>query len=228
MHTSIRDVAVIVPAAGLGTRLGPGAPKALRDVGGTSLLVHAVQRIAQAPSVACVVVAAPVGMVEVVAGALRSVPMVALAIVEGGDTRQGSVAAALGALPDGPPIVLVHDAARAFAPADLIERVAAAVRAGHDAVIPVLPVVDTVKQVDADGYVTATPPRALLRAVQTPQGFHRPVLERAHAAADGEATDDAALVERLGLRVFCVPGSEAAIKITTPADLRAAELLAAR
>ncbi len=221
-----RDVAVLVPAAGLGTRLGPGAPKALREVGGVSLLVHALDRVLRAPSVACVVVAAPVGMVDLVAEALRRLPAVPLAVVEGGDTRQESVAAALGAVPDGPTIILVHDAARAFAPPELVERVAAAVRAGHDAVIPVLPVVDTIKQVDADGYVTATPPRADLRAVQTPQGFRRSVLERAHAAADGDATDDAALVERLGARVFCVAGAESALKITRPADLAAAERLA--
>jgi 2-C-methyl-D-erythritol 4-phosphate cytidylyltransferase len=86
--------------------------------------------------------------------------------------------------------------------------------------------VDTVKQVDADGYVTGTPDRASLRAVQTPQGFSREVLEQAHAAGSGDASDDAVLVERLGVRVLCVPGEQAALKITRPSDLTAAEALA--
>jgi 2-C-methyl-D-erythritol 4-phosphate cytidylyltransferase len=149
-----------------------------------------------------------------------------LVVVEGGATRQQSVAAALAAVPTEFGIILVHDAARAFAPAELVERVAAAVRSGHEAVIPVLPVVDTIKQVDADGFVVGTPSRSSLRAVQTPQGFRRDALERAHANAADPATDDAALVERIGVRVFCVPGSEAALKITRPADLVAAQTLA--
>jgi 2-C-methyl-D-erythritol 4-phosphate cytidylyltransferase len=94
-------------------------------------------------------------------------------------------------------------------------------------VIPVLPVVDTIKQVDASGFVIATPERSGLRAVQTPQGFRRALLEQAHALGSemGQVTDDAAMVERLGVRVFCVPGSEAALKITRPADLATAERL---
>jgi 2-C-methyl-D-erythritol 4-phosphate cytidylyltransferase len=147
-------------------------------------------------------------------------------VVEGAQTRQGSVRAALAAAPAAYQVILVHDAARAFAPPDLIERVAAAVRDGHDAVIPVLPVVDTVKQVDDSDHVVGTVDRALLRAVQTPQGFRRTTLQAAHeAAVDGDVTDDAGLVERIGVRVFCVPGSVDALKITRPADLAFAEAL---
>lgn len=231
-HDRVRgDVAVLVPAAGLGVRLGPGAPKALRKVAGASLLSHAVGRLAGAPSVGCLVIAAPPGHSALVAADLPEAPAVRLLVVEGGATRQASVAAALAAVPDDFPIILVHDAARAFVPSELVERVAAAVRSGQDAVVPVLPVVDTIKQVDADGYVTGTPSRASLRAVQTPQGFRRVVLEQAHAVVEAgirdAATDDAGLVERLGVRVWCVPGSEAALKITRPDDLRTAELLAA-
>jgi 2-C-methyl-D-erythritol 4-phosphate cytidylyltransferase len=226
-HLVRGDVAVLVPAAGLGTRLGPGSPKALRELGGASLLVHAVRRVGQARSVGCLVVAAPPGMATAVRSALiAEIPApVELVVVDGGATRQESVAAALLATPDEYRIVLVHDAARAFAPPDLVERVAAAVRDGHDAVIPVLPVVDTIKQVDAAGYVAATPDRAALRAVQTPQGFRRSVLEQAHREASDDLTDDAGLAERIGVPVFCVPGADAAMKITRPADLAAAELL---
>jgi 2-C-methyl-D-erythritol 4-phosphate cytidylyltransferase len=212
------DVAVLVVAAGLGVRLGPGGPKALRSVAGQPLLVHAVRRVLAAPSVARVIVAAPPGGVGRLLG-----PEVT--VVEGGATRQASVAAALAAVPDGLDIVLVHDAARALAPTELVEAVAAAVRGGHDAVIPVLPVVDTVKEVAASGAVVGTVDRSVLRTVQTPQGFRRSVLVAAHAAAADEHTDDAGMVEKLGLPVHTVPGHEAAFKITKPLDLVLAEAL---
>ncbi|HET9516282.1 MAG TPA: 2-C-methyl-D-erythritol 4-phosphate cytidylyltransferase [Actinoplanes sp.] len=217
------DVAVLVPAAGAGVRLGPGAPKALRLLAGEPLLVHAVRRIAAAPCVRLIVVAAPADDVEAVRALLA--PVAPVVVVAGGAQRQQSVAAALDAVPDEILIVLVHDAARALTPPSLVEDVAAAVRGGSPAVIPVLPVVDTVKQVDADGLVRGTVDRSELRAVQTPQGFRREVLVAAHETATDPLTDDAALVEQAGVRVACVPGSEHAMKITRPLDLVLAEAL---
>ncbi|WBB82502.1 2-C-methyl-D-erythritol 4-phosphate cytidylyltransferase [Micromonospora sp. WMMD882] len=219
------DVAVLVPAAGAGVRLGPGAPKALRLLAGEPLLVHAVRRIAAAPSVRAVVVAAPAGDVPFVRELLAAVAPVT--VVAGGAQRQDSVAAALAAVPDGAEIVLVHDAARALVPAALVESVAAAVRAGHAAVVPALPVVDTIKEVSTDEVVRGTVDRSALRAVQTPQGFRRAVLAAAHAAAADPLTDDAGLVEKQGVPVLCVPGSEYALKITRPFDLTLAEHLLA-
>ncbi|WFE22280.1 2-C-methyl-D-erythritol 4-phosphate cytidylyltransferase [Solwaraspora sp. WMMD937] len=222
------DVAVLVPAAGSGVRLGPGAPKALRPLGGVPLLVHAVRRLAAASSVAVIVVAAPptdvAAVRDLLAPATAGLPLI---VVPGGAHRQASVAAALAAVPAGPRIVLVHDAARALTPPDLVDSVAAAVRAGADAVIPVLPVLDTIKSVDADETVLATVDRSTLRAVQTPQGFRRDVLAAAHADAVDPHTDDAGLVEKLGVPVLCVPGSERALKITRPFDLVIAEHLLA-
>lgn len=219
------DVAVLVPAAGAGVRLGPGAPKALRPLAGEPLLVHAVRRIAAAPSVHTIVVAAPAADVESVRSMLA--PVAPVTVVPGGAERQASVAAALSAVPAGPEIVLVHDAARALTPPELVEAVAEAVRSGHDAVIPVLPVVDTIKEVDAGERVLGTVDRSALRAVQTPQGFRRSVLAAAHAAAGDPLTDDAGLVEKQGVPVVCVPGSEYALKITRPFDLALAEHLLA-
>ncbi|MGC9668161.1 2-C-methyl-D-erythritol 4-phosphate cytidylyltransferase [Planosporangium sp. 12N6] len=220
------DVAVLVPAAGMGVRLGPGAPKALRTLGGEPLLVHAVRRVATAPSVGCVVVAAPPDAVTAVRDLLAPVtPAVHLIVVAGGESRQRSVGAALAAVPDRYDIVLVHDAARALTPPELVERVAAAVRNGHDAVIPALPVVDTIKHVQPTGEVTATLDRSALRAVQTPQGFRRAVLVEAHAAAVDDHTDDAGMAEKLGVPVWTVPGEETALKITRPLDLVIAEHL---
>jgi 2-C-methyl-D-erythritol 4-phosphate cytidylyltransferase len=218
------DVAALVAAAGLGTRLGPGTPKALRELGGASLLQHAVSRLAQAPSIGLIVVAAPVDHVDSLRARLTA--DVTVEVVAGGATRQASVAAAMASVPPSYAYVVVHDAARAFAPPDLVERIAAALRAGHKAVIPVLDVVDTVKQVDETGHVVATLDRSVLRSVQTPQGFHRDVLVAGHARADiTDVTDDAGLAERIGVPVYCVPGAESALKITRPADLDRAELL---
>ncbi|MEU1585905.1 2-C-methyl-D-erythritol 4-phosphate cytidylyltransferase [Micromonospora sp. NPDC005710] len=219
------DVAVLVPAAGAGVRLGPGRPKALRLLAGEPLLVHAVRRLAAAPSVHTIVVAAPPADVQAVRELLA--PVASVIVVPGGAERQASVAAALAAVPAGPTIVLVHDAARALTPPDLVESVAAAVRHGYAAVIPVLPVVDTIKEVGADEVVLGTVDRSALRAVQTPQGFQRAVLSAAHAAAGDSLTDDAGLVEKQGVAVTCVPGSEYALKITRPFDLALAEHLLA-
>ncbi|PZF94958.1 2-C-methyl-D-erythritol 4-phosphate cytidylyltransferase [Micromonospora deserti] len=220
------DVAVLVPAAGAGVRLGPGRPKALRLLAGEPLLVHAVRRLAAAASVHTIVVAAPPAEVEAVRALLA--PVAPVTVLPGGAERQASVAAALAAVPAGPEIVLVHDAARALTPPELVESVAAAVRAGHDAVIPVLPVVDTVKEVGAGEVVLGTVDRTALRVVQTPQGFRRAVLTAAHSAAAGDPlTDDAGLVEKQGVPVVCVPGSEYALKVTRPFDLALAEHLLA-
>ena len=149
-------------------------------------------------------------------------------VVAGGATRQASVAAGLAALPDEVDVVLVHDAARALAPAELFTLVAAAVRAGHPAVVPAVPVTDTVRLLGG-GVVD----RTALRAVQTPQGFARDVLVAAHAADAVEpgaapVTDDAGLVERGGLAVHLVPGHPEAFKVTTPLDLALAEAVVAR
>jgi 2-C-methyl-D-erythritol 4-phosphate cytidylyltransferase len=217
------DVAVLVPAAGAGVRLGPGGPKALRLLGGEPLLVHAIRRVAAAPSVRLIVVAAPAAEVPAVRDLLASVAPVT--VVAGGAERQESVALALAVVPDDVAIVLVHDAARALTPPELIESVAAVVRTGRPAVIPVLPVVDTVKEVGPGEVVLGTVDRSVLRTVQTPQGFRRDVLAAAHAAATDPLTDDAGLVEKAGVPVTCVPGSDLAMKITRPLDLILAEAL---
>ena len=224
------DVAVLVPAAGAGVRLGPGGPKALRLLAGEPLLVHAVRRIAAAPSVRLIVVAAPAAEVDAVRELLA--PVAPVTVVAGGAERQHSVAAALAAVPVDVDVVLVHDAARALTPPELVEAVAAAVRGGRPAVIPVLPVVDTIKEVgpdstgpSADEVVLGTVDRSVLRSVQTPQGFRHDVLAAAHAAGLAAHTDDAGMVEKAGIPVTCVPGSELAMKITRPLDLVIAEAL---
>ncbi|WP_239124184.1 2-C-methyl-D-erythritol 4-phosphate cytidylyltransferase [Rhizocola hellebori] len=215
-----RDVAVVVPAAGAGVRLGGGQPKALRPLGGEPLLSRCCRNLAQAPSVGLIVIAAPKDSVEFVSSLVPSAHVVA-----GGATRQESVAAALAAVPAEFEIILVHDAARALTPPSLIEAVAAAVREGQEAVIPALAVVDTIKRVDEQGRVTATVDRAQLRAIQTPQGFRRGLLVKAHAAAADSHTDDAGMVEQLGAVVHTVPGHPHAFKITTPLDLVIAQAL---
>lgn len=145
-------------------------------------------------------------------------------VVAGGADRSASVLAGLAALRPDDGIVLVHDAARCLAPADLFARVIHAVRAGHSAVVPGLGVSDTVKAVDSQGRVVATPDRESLRGIQTPQGFLREVLERAYAAG-ASATDDAGLVERVGGHVLVVDGDPRALKVTSAVDLATATAL---
>jgi 2-C-methyl-D-erythritol 4-phosphate cytidylyltransferase len=197
-------------------------------------VVHAVRLLCAADPVGLVVVAAPPDDRDAVAALLaRVLPAAAVRVVAGGESRSRSVRAALAVLPDEVDVVLVHDAARPLTPVGLVEAVDAAVRGGHPAVVPALPVVDTVKAVapDPDGSgveeVVGTAERAALRAVQTPQGFRRDTLDQAYAAAEAEgaldATDDAGLVERLGVPVVVVPGDEQAFKVTRPLDLLLAD-----
>lgn len=149
-------------------------------------------------------------------------------VVSGGASRSESVRRGLAAVPDDADVVCVHDAARPFATPELYARVVSAVHAGADGAIPGVAVTDTIKVVDTDGVVTATPARDSLRAVQTPQAFRAEVLRRAHATG-GEGTDDAALVETLGGRVVVVEGESDNRKITHPEDLDwARELLTRR
>ena len=187
-----------------------------------------MRNLATARDVDMIVVAVPEDSVEESRALLAGIEL-PLVIVSGGETRQDSVARALLALPPEVDVVLVHDAARPLVPSEVVDRVAAAVRAGAPAVIPTLGVVDTIKEVDADGVVQATLDRSRLHAIQTPQGFVRDVLQTAHAASDGaDATDDAGMVERMGVKVHVVPGHEEAFKITRPLDLVLAEAILVR
>lgn len=148
-------------------------------------------------------------------------------IVAGGADRTESVSLALTAIGDAD-FVLVHDAARALTPPSLVVRVVRALEEGHSAVVPALPVADTIKAVDANGAVLGTPERSGLRAVQTPQGFHADVLRRAYErAGTGGFTDDASMVEQFGGQVQVVDGDPLAFKITTPLDLVLAEAILA-
>jgi 2-C-methyl-D-erythritol 4-phosphate cytidylyltransferase len=237
--------AAIVPAAGRGERLGPGVPKALRVLGGAPLLVHAVRALARSRHVALVVVAAPPDGVEDVRALLSEHHGGAeLMVVAGGSSRQESVRLALGVLPADVEAVLVHDAARPLTPVELIDAVAAVVHGGADAVVPGLPITDTVKRVSAGvdpadragERVETTLDRTPLRAVQTPQGFRRSALTAAHRAAvemaangdHTQSTDDAGLIERIGGVVLLIPGHQDAFKVTRPLDLILAEAVLAR
>lgn len=217
-------VAAILVAAGSGERLGAGVPKAFVAVAGRTLLEHAARRFLDHPRVRDLVVAAPAALS---ASAAELVPLAT--VVPGGRTRQQSVERGLAALAADVDVVLVHDVARAFVPAEVIDRVLDALAAGADGVVPAVPVTDTIRRVDpATDALGETVDRSALLAVQTPQGFPRATLVAAHAAADPDATDDASLVEAMGGRVIAVAGSDEAFKVTVPLDLALAETMAAR
>ncbi|MFI6562980.1 2-C-methyl-D-erythritol 4-phosphate cytidylyltransferase [Streptomyces sp. NPDC050534] len=229
--------AAVIPAAGRGVRLGPGAPKALRALGGTPMLIHAVRAMAASRAVSLVVVVAPPDGAAEVKSLLDAHALpdrTDFLVVPGGESRQESVKLGLDALPPDYDIVLVHDAARPLVPVDTVDGVIEAVRDGAPAVVPALPLADTVKEVEpaavpgAPEPVVATPVRSRLRAVQTPQGFDRATLIRAHEGVTEDVTDDASMVERLGTTVLLVPGHEEAFKVTRPLDLVLAEAVLAR
>lgn len=222
-----RRVALILVAAGPGTRLGADRPKALVECAGRPLLAHALDSIERAfasgvlGEIPAVVVVAPPAHVDDVRTLHGHRPW-PVCIAVGGDLRQDSVRAGLSVCPAAE-IIVVHDAARPFLAATTLGDVIAAA-AADGAAVAALPAVDTVKLADAAGFVQSTPPRDAVWLAQTPQAFHRDLLIAAHAgAADSSSTDDASLVEAIGRSVRLVAGGADARKITTPADLRWAE-----
>jgi len=208
------SVTVIIPAGGSGERLGASIPKALVELADRTLIEHCVSRIT--PIANQIIVAAPAGYED----KFRTLLGDDILVVTGGITRTDSVRAALShATSD---YILVHDAARSLASTQLAGRVIDALASGEKAVIPVLPVIDTIKNVDHNNFVITTHDRNTLRAVQTPQGFEAQTLRAAHATSH-DATDDAGLVEALNVPVKVVEGEERAFKITIPEDLARAQ-----
>ena len=213
------EVRAVLTAAGSGSRLGCEGPKALVELSGRPLVWWAARGL-RAGGVGAIVVTAPASSIEDFQRALSDIDD--LTVVAGSNrSRQESVA-----------LVLVHDAARPLTPPQVTGRVIDAVAGGAGAVIPVLPVTDTLKTVDASGAVVGTPRRSDIVAVQTPQGFRWDVLMRAHEAGASlgadearAATDDAGLVEAIGGTVRTVAGDERSMKVTRPLDLALAQIL---
>ena len=228
-------VIVIIPAAGLGTRMAPAGKKAAAskqffEIDGVPVIVHTLRVFARNPQVAQIVVALRKSEMEQFSRQLEKEKIAGkVMVVEGGEHRQQSVANALAQLKAAPDdVVLVHDAVRPFVDDEIIDHVVREVEK-HGAAIAGLPAVDTIKQVERaaeSALITSTIPRERIVQAQTPQGFRYELIKRAFdsAAADGFiGTDEASLVERMGENVWVVMGSARNIKITTPGDMELAE-----
>jgi 2-C-methyl-D-erythritol 4-phosphate cytidylyltransferase len=210
-------VAAIIPAAGSGVRLGADVPKAFLELGGLSLLTRSALAMSTVADV--LIIAAPVDGLDEASAQVAQVDA-EIHIVAGGEHRQESVANALRMVPEDVSIVLVHDAARPLVPFEVTQNVVAAIRGGAKAAIPVLPLVDTIKRVNNQGIAIETVDRNQLRRVQTPQGFDRATLDLAYRNPEVVATDDAGLMDALGIPVVTVAGDERSLKITTMADVQ--------
>jgi 2-C-methyl-D-erythritol 4-phosphate cytidylyltransferase/2-C-methyl-D-erythritol 2,4-cyclodiphosphate synthase len=208
----INKTAAIIAAAGAGNRLAANLPKALVKLVDKTLVEHAVTALS--PVADLIIITAPAGYEDQFSKLLGD----QVKVITGGVLRSDSIRIALSNIPEKYEYVLVHDGARALATTDLANSVLSALSKGEQAVIPALDVIDTIKEIDSNNYVRNTLNRSSLRAVQTPQGFSRSVLARAHEASE-DATDDAALVEALGIAVKVIPGEFRALKITTKSDL---------
>lgn len=210
-------VAAIIPAAGSGVRLGADVPKAFLALGGLSLLTRSALAMSAVADV--LIIAAPADSLEEASVQLSQVDA-EIHIVAGGEHRQESVANALRMVPEDVSIVLVHDAARPLVPIEVTQNVVAAIRNGAKVAIPVLPLVDTIKRVNNNGIAIETVDRNQLRRVQTPQGFDRATLDLAYQNPEVVATDDAGLMDALGIAVVTVAGDERSLKITTMSDVK--------
>jgi 2-C-methyl-D-erythritol 4-phosphate cytidylyltransferase/2-C-methyl-D-erythritol 2,4-cyclodiphosphate synthase len=211
----INKTAAIIAAAGMGHRVGADLPKSLIKLIDKTLLEHAVANLA--PVAQLLIVTAPAGYEK----EYKKILGEEVEVITGGVLRSDSIRIAMARIPNNYEYVLVHDAARALASTRLASEVINQLIRGQQAVIPTLEVIDTIKEVDNQGYVRNTLNRASLKIVQTPQGFNRSVLERAHQASE-DATDDAALVEALGIKVKTIAGEDQAFKITTKGDIKTA------
>ena len=209
----INKTAAIIAAAGMGHRLGANLPKSLVKLIDKTLLEHTVANLA--PVAQLLIVTAPAGYEKEYKKLLGE----EVEVITGGVLRSDSIRIAIAKIPNNYEYVLVHDAARALASTRLASEVINQLIRGQQAVIPTLEVIDTIKEVDNQGYVRNTLNRASLKIVQTPQGFSRSVLERAHLASE-DATDDAALVEALGIKVKTIAGEDQAFKKTTKRDIK--------
>lgn len=224
---SAPDVGVVIVAAGSSSRTGDGELKQFKWIAGRPMLLHSLQLFQARTDVAMVVCVVPPQYAGDPPPWIFQSDSERLLLSVGGRTRAESVRNGIADLPATCRIILVHDAARPLVPMAVVDRVVDAVRAGASA-IAALPVVDTLKEVEADGRIVRTVPREGLWRAQTPQGFPREVLLRAHRAAmdgDYDATDDAALVEQIGEPVIVVRGSERAMKVTEAADFGRAEAM---
>jgi len=213
------SVWALLVAAGSGERLGEERPKAFARLGELPLLAESLRRLDESPWVDAIVVAVPAEWEEPAILLAEEISASKVtACVTGGATRAESVRAALAEVPDDALVVLVHDAARPFVSDAVVERVLAPLSEGWEAVVPGLPLADTIKRVEGD-LVVETVDRTGLVAVQTPQAFLLATLRAAHEGQIADATDCAALVEARGVRVKVVPGDAKLLKVTSPADL---------
>lgn len=222
-----RDVGVVIVAAGESTRTAGKELKQFRWVAGKPMLLHSLHTFMARADVVSVVCVIPQSYVADPPPWIFQCDVDRLLLSIGGRTRTESVRNGLDDLPNEASIALIHDAARPLVDAAMIDRVVARARSG-ECVVPALPVVDTIKEVDAEGHVLRTIDRESLRRVQTPQGFPREIIQRVHRearTANISATDDAALCEQLGIPVAVVPGSELAMKVTDENDFARVEAL---
>jgi 2-C-methyl-D-erythritol 4-phosphate cytidylyltransferase/2-C-methyl-D-erythritol 2,4-cyclodiphosphate synthase len=222
-------IAVILVAAGRGERLGANLPKALAELAGETLLAHTVRAALLARGLKQLAIAAPEANIDEFARIVQEVAdslgsLVPIRLVIGGDTRQSSIAAAMKVCDEDVDSILVHDVARALAPSSLFDRVADAVAEQQVGIVPILPVVDTMKRIDGD-VVAATVDRTQLGSAQTPQGFPAETLRTIYRSATDDYTDDAALFQSFGGEVRLVVGDPNAFKITTQPDLLRAQSL---
>jgi len=221
-------ITAILPAAGLGTRMGAETPKQFLELEGSPILIHSIRRIASCELVTEIIIATRAEEVAKLAERLHSEKFrQTVRVVKGGDTRQESVAAALKQVAEGTEIVLVHDAVRPFVTREQIARVIEEARSCGAAILGI-PAMDTVKEVKRTSLpedvalITMTVPRERVVLAQTPQAFRTKILKDAFARAEADgvnASDEAGIVERLGQEVHVVLGSEKNMKITKPADL---------